>query len=993
MAMSINTNVASLTAQRNLSKSQDQLGLSLQRLSSGLRINSARDDAAGLAISNRFTTQIRGLEQAARNANDGISLAQTAEGALAETTNGLQRIRELAIQSANSTNSAADRAALQSEVNQLISEIDRVANTTTFNGLKLLDGSFTAQSFQVGADANQTIGVSVAGANTASLGVNKFTVNNTQLGITNATNDGGGPVATTQSIVATGNDISSATFSGQTITVSDGTSSDTAVLTGSETTSQIASALTGMSIGSASPIVSATAQDNTTTLDLSSVSNVDDGDTVSFTLGASGATDSISFSRDTTTYSSLADQVAAVITADATTIIAADNDFSATASSGVVTIATGTSSDITLENFAVTNPAAVTLDNFTNTEVDATVSLTFTAGTYASGDVITIDITDAGGTSRTITTQGLAGSDANAAADALRAAINTEFGSPSGGADWTGFSVGAVSTNEFNLTRTDTSGSSAIVVANLNSDNGTSDQELTVANVTNTTVTNGALNDGVTESATAAVSTSSTIQIDDTNVTFTSNGTAADFADKLFAQLGAQAGALNITVTQPGGSGTAIEIVKSGGTLETIKVDDFSETSGGTAASFTVVGQGSATATGDGTLNAGGGDAQTITRSTTNTVTFGGTTLTEGSTDSAAVRATIDVVLADGYTITSTRTASDGGLFNIATAGDAASVVTTGLANTSAGNNVAEQTLSISGRGEREVNIAANDSASQIAALVNAVADVTGVSATARNEVTLSGLTDDGVISFSLNGNDISANVTTSDLGNLVDAINDRSGSTGITATISLDKTSVTLKNDTGDNIEIASFDSSVAVDTATGNSVSLDVAGLSGPAVRLTTGGSATAGDRDSTVVGGELEFKSTAGYFSISSNVAASSGGLFAGTASELQASNRTTVSDIDISTVEGANAAIDVMDGALADVDSIRADLGAIQTRFESTISSLKATSENLQAARSRILDTDFAAETAALTRSQILQQAGVSMLAQANSLPQLALSLLQ
>ncbi len=991
MAMSINTNVASLTAQRNLSKSQDQLGLSLQRLSSGLRINSARDDAAGLAISNRFTTQIRGLEQAARNANDGISLAQTAEGALAETTNGLQRIRELAIQSANSTNSAADRAALQSEVNQLISEIDRVANTTTFNGLKLLDGSFTAQSFQVGADANQTIGVSVAGANTASLGVNKFTVNNTQLGITNATNDGGGPVATTQSIVATGNDISSATFSGQTITVSDGTSSDTAVLTGSETTSQIASALTGMSIGSASPIVSATAQNNTTTLDLSSVSNIDDGDTVSFTLGASGETDSITFSRDTTTYSSLADQVAAVITASATTIAGEDNSFSATASNGVVTIAAGTSDDITLADFTVTNPVAVTLDNFTNTEVDATVSLEFTAGTYASGDVITIDITDVNGTSTTITTAGIGGNTAADAAAALRTAIDTEFTNNS--ANWTGFSVGTVSGGVFNLTRSDTSGSSAIVVANLTSNNSTSDQVLTVDNVANTDMTATTLNDGATASATAGVSTSSTIQIDNVDVTFTSNGTAADFADKLFAQLGIQAGALNITVTQPGGSGTAIEIVKNGGTLETIRVDDFSETSGGTAASFTVVGQGSATATGDGTLNAGGGDAQTITRSTTNTVTFGGTTLTEGSTDSAAVRATIDVVLADGYTITSTRTASDGGLFNIATAGDAASVVTTGLANTSSGNNVAEQTLSISGRGEREVNIAANDSASQIAALVNAVADVTGVSATARNEVTLSGLTDDGVISFSLNGNDISANVTTSDLGNLVDAINDRSGSTGITATISLDKTSVTLKNDTGDDIKIASFDSSVAVDTATGNSVSLDVAGLSGPAVRLTTGGSATAGNRDSTVVGGELEFKSTAGYFSISSNVAASGGGLFAGTASELQASNRTTVSDIDISTVEGANAAIDVMDGALADVDSIRADLGAIQTRFESTISSLKATSENLQAARSRILDTDFAAETAALTRSQILQQAGVSMLAQANSLPQLALSLLQ
>src|SRR5690606_11410122 len=144
-------NVASLNSQRNLNTSQSQLTTSLQRLSSGLRINSAKDDAAGLAISQRFTTQIRGMDQAARNANDGISLAQTAEGAMGEIGNNLQRIRELAVQSANATNSSDDRAALQKEVTQLLSEIDRVADTTNFNNTKLLDGSFTTQSFQVGA--------------------------------------------------------------------------------------------------------------------------------------------------------------------------------------------------------------------------------------------------------------------------------------------------------------------------------------------------------------------------------------------------------------------------------------------------------------------------------------------------------------------------------------------------------------------------------------------------------------------------------------------------------------------------------------------------------------------------------------------------------------------------------------------------------------------------------------------------------------------------
>ncbi len=171
MPQTINTNVMSLNAQRNLNRTQNDLATSISRLSSGLRINSAKDDAAGLAISERMTSQIRGLNQAVRNSNDGISLAQTAEGALSEIGNNLQRIRELAVQSANATNSVSDRAALDVEVQQLVAEIDRVANTTDFNGTKLLDGSFAAQAFQVGANVNETISVaSIVDANVANLG-------------------------------------------------------------------------------------------------------------------------------------------------------------------------------------------------------------------------------------------------------------------------------------------------------------------------------------------------------------------------------------------------------------------------------------------------------------------------------------------------------------------------------------------------------------------------------------------------------------------------------------------------------------------------------------------------------------------------------------------------------------------------------------------------------------------------------------------------------
>lgn len=171
MAMTINTNIQSLNAQRNLSASQSSLSTSMQRLSSGLRINSAKDDAAGLAIAERMSAQVRGLNQAQRNANDGVSLAQTAEGALSTIGGNLQRIRELAVQSRNATNSTEDRAALQKEVAQLKSEIDRVAKDTSFNGTKLLDGSFTAQEFQVGANQGQTIKVdSIVNANSSALG-------------------------------------------------------------------------------------------------------------------------------------------------------------------------------------------------------------------------------------------------------------------------------------------------------------------------------------------------------------------------------------------------------------------------------------------------------------------------------------------------------------------------------------------------------------------------------------------------------------------------------------------------------------------------------------------------------------------------------------------------------------------------------------------------------------------------------------------------------
>jgi len=503
MALTINTNVPSLNAQRNLGKSQNDLSRSMQRLSSGLRINSAKDDAAGLAISDRMTSQIRGLNQAARNSNDGISMAQTAEGALQETTNILQRMRELAIQSANDTNSASDRASLQAEVNQLQQEMTRIAGSTSFNGRNILDGTLNNAQFQVGANANETISFSIPSAEAAQLG-------NHALESTNAT---------------------------------------------------------------------------------------------------------------------------------ATSI----------------------------------------------------------------------------------------------------------------------------------------------------------------------------------EAATAMA------------------------------------------------------------------------------------------------------------------------------------------------------------------------------ADTSGGNNVTAQTLSIFGpesSAVSTVSVALNDSAKTIADAVNIKSIDTGVYAEASTTATLSGIGSAGIVSFQLTGTNttaipVSSLVEAGDLTALSNAINDQSGNTGIISTLSGDKTEITLTQTDGYDIKIGDYTHSVAADTmiVEGNEAATPTQ------ITLTSG---TAGD--STVIGGKVSFYAN-GSYTISSSVDAAGGSLFSTGANAANGSQLYSIDDVDISTVQGASDAIRAIDGAIGQIDRMRGDLGALQNRFESTIANLQNVSENLSAARSRILDADIAQETSAMTKNNILQQAGVAILSQANQTPQLALQLLQ
>lgn len=346
----INTNIASINAQNNLAKSQSQLEVSLQRLSSGLRINSAKDDAAGLAITDRMTSQIRGLNQAARNANDGISLAQTAEGALAEGSNILQRMRELAIQSANDTNSATDRANLQKEVAQLQAELNRIASTTTFNGKNLLDGTFTTAKFQVGSNANETISVSVGAAAATDMGTNKF----------EGAEELGATVAANATTIQNG-------YAGEVLTIN-GLAVDTVTTTAQDTAFEVANAVNGKSGITG---VTATAE---TKIVIEANSAVEDGDVVGFTIGAyKGATGSVvAIGSAKTVSATLTDA------GDLSALAAAIN--AEAAATGVSAELSGDKSQITLTNEAGYN---IGLSDVSGDATEAVIDVTQSDGTTA----------------------------------------------------------------------------------------------------------------------------------------------------------------------------------------------------------------------------------------------------------------------------------------------------------------------------------------------------------------------------------------------------------------------------------------------------------------------------------------------------------------------------------------------------------------------------------------------------------------------------------
>ncbi len=396
MAMVINSNIMSLNAQRNLGKSSSSLATSMQRLSSGLRINSAKDDAAGLAISNRMTTQVRGLTQAIRNANDGVSIAQTAEGAMQEITNNLQRMRELSVQAANGSNSASDRAALNNEVTQLVAEVQRTATTTTFNGVNVLNGTFSGQSLQVGSQSGETISFSIANMQSNALGVGSSSSYSTSVA-------GGGAVTTTAFVAGSLN------LNGFEVgaSVSDGVSSVNADASGIAKMNAI-NAITG-DTGVTASVSTTTVSGAVTTAfiaiagdatDNVKINGVNIGAIAASTNAVDRGADMVSIinavSDQTGVTAALADPTTGTYTLTATdgrNIQVEQNGTAVTANTGLTTAVT--TSTLTLSS---TGSAGITIGG--SAEADANFTAGHTAATATAGaGVSSIDISTAAGAS------------------------------------------------------------------------------------------------------------------------------------------------------------------------------------------------------------------------------------------------------------------------------------------------------------------------------------------------------------------------------------------------------------------------------------------------------------------------------------------------------------------------------------------------------------------------------------------------------------------
>ena len=1174
MPQIINTNIASLNAQRNLDKSQSSNQQALQRLSSGLRINSAKDDAAGLAISTRFTSQIKGLDVAVRNAGDGIALAQTAEGALGSINESLQRIRELAVQSANATNSDVDRDALQSEVDQLVAEISRTADETDFNGRKLLDGSFSA-TFQVGANAGQTVDISIgeltadklgsssqsglsARGTDQSLGNGDLTINGvavqasraeddtsstsnnsasaiSKVAAINRVSDDTGVSAFVNDNVAAGStqspEAGTGTFKLNGVEISFSTTTDSA-----QTRAAISQAInavaeqTGVSAvdtESGSTGVNLVAEDGRNiqisdvtfsgtdfaaatglaeagtyeggytliadgdqkTIDISGGNGTGRGDLANagLTAGSYDRAEAVSVS---TKVSDSTQSTTVGGGSLANTLARADSGgtfISATAGTATsVVTSTATTAQITDSGASVTitqGTTAVTYSNAGNQDISAYADAAETAATTAGiavnffeqgsldlssldvGDSFTIgavtvnvagtsailraenvvDQLNAGDFSADLGATGFLNAELQGTAGDVNITFRNETNSPLtasrstagavtlGGTTISTTATGTIITGELGFASTSATGEAVDVVLTDAADdllaaNGTvtgsssSGDVLTTTNETNISVSIGdtdaspaaplAAGSTVAELAQAVDGVAGVKAYEEITLTIDSSNLESG------EQLRLSSGATNIDVTATPDSAGNFTLQ---GLADDINGTDFSTANMDVSAAYdadsgeitmtirnysaNTVGIESEGASGGGITVAEGGG----TTVGENTLNLSGE-LKYFSEDGQDVNVTLSDPTTGGELFTGKSSSSDYTGVNGLEDGD---LLINGVTIGAADVNADKASATVSSDGAKILSSEKSQSAIAIAAAINKVSDETGVTANVNatevvggdgTNIDLTQFEEGDQAGIYINGVEVGTVTLQADGGGTLDSdraradalnlINQNAGKTGVTATDN--GVSLTLSAADGRNV-------SIAIDDKSGSSASIGaVMGLDAEVAGI---GEQTFGDASVASAATSPEaaaYETTYGTVSLSSAKEFTLEGGANGN-SELGAMGLATgtygggedgqfLSDIDISTFEGATAAITAIDNAIGQVASQRADLGAIQNRLESTVSNLQVTSENLNAANSRIQDADFAAETAELSRTQVLQQAGISVLAQANAAGQQVLSLL-
>lgn len=923
MAQIINTNISALNAQRNLNRSQAAGMQAMQRLSSGLRINSAKDDAAGLGISDRMSSQIRGQNQAVRNANDGISMVQTGDGALAEMTNNLQRIRELAVQSSNVTNTTADRAAIDLEVQQRLSEIDRTASTTSFNGQKLLNGNMGDATFQIGANAGEVIKLG--------LGTDVRIAASGKVATTTSASMGTGAVDGHIDVtaVATNFDTASTAATAGKITFT-AASSDFSPSAGAINATSAALTVGVFDFSTPGiPQVDASTATNAAVTDF----DYSGAGLAQFNVEIAGsATASVGITLDQN-YTD-ADTLAAAI----------QTQIRATAGNEAVSVSndTGVLTFTNTGKFDASN--AITI---TNTDANAEAAGAGFDATTATNGTIATPTTNASFTvdNANIT---LSGSDTDIAG--VAAELTTKMQASALGANYSAAVVGG-----------------SIVITNTTVAAGA----VTITNADANSAGAGIVNSvGTASKAAVATDSSASLTVDGTQIDL--NADYGDFDTLTSFISGKLGGAYNVT--------------NNLGAIEIAKVATGSASSAPAITAIT----GSAAVAGTDALGLNtavsttGADAGPTTNATfyvdgTHAVTLNADYSAAAGVGKTAMALSINSQLTnDGYT---------------------ASYLTTGGSNTQSGvtfvGDRSTNTLAFSVDGQDVVMD--GNYATKEAFLTGLNSKMVGITATASgNDLTFT--RDDPTVTTAI----ATAAHSTAATGNAIAA--------GITYTAGTDT------SDTG-TIKIAKTGSTAAVDitgadlnaTTAGFGFASGTTGAAGGAVtldNLTINGTSMAGSYTSTQaladkINGDVTgvyATITDGALKLTSASEITLGGAEAGTlggtfAAGVKAADSGSLSTANTLTVDGALDTIQRVDNALSTVTTLRSTLGAVQNRFQSVIANLESTSENLSAARSRIMDADFASESAELSRTQILQQAGTAMLAQANQSSQGVMALLR